>query len=288
MTILQTLRSFAQDRLPTPVLEGARLVRQRFVLAKFHPYTATHLFGGRELTVHINDETARAWYDGDWKVPAEIEVIATRGQLRPGATVFNIGAHHAIVAMILAEQVGDSGRVVAVEALPHNAATARANIATNGVRNVSVVHAAGSDTPGTLRFTPLLNGYVSTGHAPGVEVPAVTVDQLAVEYGLPDVLFMDVEGYEMHVLRGAAKTIHDARPDICVEVHSGGVGLEQFGTVDELLALIPDDYTILVAPPDVEPFVPLAEGRTILDHRARLIALAPPDSSRATFRRNTA
>src|SRR5687768_18107397 len=278
MTILQTLRTLAQDRLPTPVWEGARLVRERFARAVFHPYKVTHRFGGRQLTVHINDETARAWYNGDWRIPAEIQVIAERGKLKPGATVFDIGAHQAIVAMILAEHVGEKGHVIAVEASAHNAETARANIATNSIRNVTVIHAAGSDIPGTLRFTPTLNGHVAAGHAPGVTVTAVTVDQLSAEYGSPDVLFLDVEGYEMHVLRGASETIARERPDICVEVHSGGMGLEQFGTVEELLALIPAGYEIMVAPPDVEPFVPIAEGRRILDQRARLIALAPSDT----------
>ena len=59
--------------------------------------------------------------------------------------------------------------------------------------------------------------------------------------GAPDVLFVDVEGYELHVLRGARLTLETHRPDLFVEVHTDA-GLERFGDADDLLALIPAGY----------------------------------------------
>ena len=131
--------------------------------------------------------------------------------------------------MILAHHVGPSGQVVAVEALPHNARLAAVNRDLNGFAQVHVEAAAVADRPGELEIAMDLDAHVK--HAATdigtVRVPAVTVDELAEWHGPPDVLFIDVEGYECHALRGAARTL-ERRPDCYVEVH-GGCGLEQAG-----------------------------------------------------------
>lgn len=51
------------------------------------------------------------------------------------------------------------------------------------------------------------------------EVPVTTVDALAQECGDPTVITIDVEGAELTVLRGAARTLTDARPAVFVSVH---------------------------------------------------------------------
>ena len=137
-----------------------------------------------------------------------------------------------------------------------------------------MVHAAGADAPGVLRFSPRLNGHVAAPEEASVEVRALTVDELTVSHGAPQTLFVDVEGYELHVLRGARHTLASHHPDLFIEVHVG-VGLERFGTTDDLLALIPRGYEILVAPAQGGAFLPLAEGRDVLRRHARLVALWP-------------
>jgi FkbM family methyltransferase len=202
----------------------------------FSAYVTSHSYGGHELRVSIEDPLARGWYDRDWTRLSEIDLLATWGRLREGATIFDLGAHQCVVALMLAAEVGPSGSVVAVEATRHNAEVGRRNLALNGVRNVVVEHAAAASTEGTISFSPSLNGHVGrTSYAfATVDVPAVTVDSLAGTYGAPDVVFVDVEGFEQHVLAGARRTF-DARPDWFVEVHSG-VGLEeQGGTVRQVL-----------------------------------------------------
>jgi hypothetical protein len=54
----------------------------------------------------------------------------------------------------------------------------------------------------------------------------------------PQVIYIDVEGYESEVLAGAVKTVKHSL-DFYIEVHAG-CGLETFGgTVDKLLTLLP-------------------------------------------------
>lgn len=259
--------------LPRGVYARLGLARDRLALARFHAYVARHRYGGFELAVHIEDEMARGWYDHDWRMMAEIATLAERGRLVAGARVFEIGAHQGVVAMILGKLVGATGQVIAVEATPHNFSIATKNVTLNGLSQVRVLHAAGADTPGVLQFSPRMNGHVAAAGEASVDVRALTVDELTAEHGAPQVLFVDVEGYELHVLRGAERTLREHRPDLFVEIHMGE-GLERFGDAHDLLALIPDGYEVLVSKTDEGPYLPLEAGREILRGHSRIVALA--------------
>jgi FkbM family methyltransferase len=268
------IHAFLRRTLPTRLYSRLGLVREAVARARFAPYVAARSFGGRRLSVHIVDAMGRSWYDHDWAMPAELRLLAERGRLRQGARVFDVGAHQGVVAMMLADLVGTAGQVVAVEATPHNAEVARRNATLNGFSQIIVLQAAGADMPGTLHFSPRMNGHVAAEGEASVPVCAVTVDELAAERGAPDVLFVDVEGFELHVLRGARRTLKEHRPDLFVEVHMG-VGLERFGDADDLLALIPDGYEILVSRTEEGPYRQLDDARDDLRRHSRIVALAP-------------
>jgi FkbM family methyltransferase len=267
------IHAILRRALPTRVYSRLGLVREAVGRARFTPYVASHSFGGRRLSVHITDMMGQSWYDHDWTMPAEIRELAARGRLRTGARVFVVGAHQGVVAMMLGDLVGPSGHVIAVEATPHNAEVARRNVALNALPQVQVVHAAGADAAGTLYFSPRMNGHVAAADEASVAVRALTIDELTAEHGAPDVLFVDVEGYELHVLRGARRTLERDRPDLFVEVHMGE-GLERFGDAEDLLALIPEGYEILVSRTEEGPYRPLAEARDELRHHSRIVALS--------------
>jgi FkbM family methyltransferase len=266
------LHRLLRRALPTRLYSRLGLARDAIDRARFRPYIATHVYGRRSLSVHVTDTMAQGWYDHDWPLPAEIGLLAERGRLREGALVFEIGAHQGVVAMMLGDRVGPGGRVVAMEAALHNAEVAWRNVALNDLTQVVVMHAAGADVPGVVRFAPRYNGHIAAPDEASVEVRALTVDELTARDGAPQVLFIDVEGYELHVLCGARHTIASHHPDLFVEVHVGA-GLERFGTTEDLLALIPSGYEILVAPAERGSFLPLAVARDVLRHHARLLAL---------------
>jgi FkbM family methyltransferase len=269
------LRPLIRRALPERLYTSLGLVREALGRARFRSYVAKRRYGDAALSVHIEDEMGKSWYDHDWRTPAEIETLAARGRLRTGARVFDVGAHQGVVAMMLGGIVGPTGQVVAVEATAHNADVARRNVAINQLAQVSVMHAAGAETPGVLHFAPRHNGHVAGAGEASVAVRAVTVDELTAEHGAPQVVFVDVEGYELHVLRGARRTLDEHRPDLFVEVHMG-VGLERFGDADDLLALLPDGYEVLVSLTEEGPYVPLEQGRDHLRQHSRLVALAKP------------
>lgn len=235
-----SLKAAARALLPEAAYRPIRTWRVRRIVSTFAPYETTRRKGEGNLRLWISDPLGQAWYDNDGPEPLEIDALRSHG-LTSGATVFDLGAHHGVVALMLARSVGALGQVVAVEAEAHNARTAERNAALNGYGNLTVLHAAAGSSSGEIRFAEGLNGHVATSGGLGtVRVPLVSVDDLAERFGDPDVILIDVEGFEAEVLRGATSTIARHRPTMLVEVHVGE-GLEEAGSgATEVLALLTD------------------------------------------------
>ena len=236
-----------------------------------------HQYGGAAFRVHLTDPTAEKWYDVDWPRLAEIDLLK-KHRLTAGATVFDIGAHQGIVALMLAQLVGGGGRIIAVEANQHNADVAQRNALANQAGQVAVVEAAVARTAGEIVFNQgLWNGQVDDGRGEkgGTKVRAVTVDALANEYGQPDVLYIDVEGYECEVLAGAANVLSN-RPDCFVEAHVG-IGLENLGgSVGRLESFFPKEHYTLYMKPDQadRDWEPFSTDSAVTHERFFIVAIA--------------
>jgi FkbM family methyltransferase len=255
-----------------------RVWRVNYMRSRFQRRRVRHNYGGHLLEVELVDPMGAGWYDHETPELPEIELLKEHG-LRPGAKVFDIGAHQCVVAMVLAKTVGPEGFVLAVEANSENYAAGEKNRKLNGIENCKVLHAAGAAQSGTLTFNRGTNGQVDdgTGQWGQVQVDAYSVDDLAARFGDPDVLFIDVEGFECELLRGARRTLGRG-PDCFVEVHVNA-GLEKFGgSVAEVLNLFPPGYTFFAAVPDGH-FAPFQPGSTLTLDRFFLVAIAPKDAS---------
>jgi FkbM family methyltransferase len=75
---------------------------------------------------------------------------------------------------------------------------------------------------------------------PAIKIESITVDAMIERYGMPDLIKIDVEGYELNVLRGLTKKVND----ICFEWHEEesnnlykilehlqSLGYDQFGVI---------------------------------------------------------
>jgi FkbM family methyltransferase len=249
-----------------------RMLRRHHMLATFERRRVRHNYGGYDLEVELVDPMGADWYDHDHPELPEVALLKKHG-LRPGARVFDIGAHQCVVAMMLSKTVGPDGFVLAVEASPENCEAGEQNRKLNSLDNLRILHAAGAAKSGTLIFNRGTNGQVDDGSGEWgqIEVQAYSVDDLAERFGAPNVLFIDVEGFECELLRGAQKTLA-GKPDCFVEVHVNA-GLEKFGgSVSQVLSLFPAGYEFFGAVPD-QPFGPFQEDSAMVRDRFFLVAI---------------
>jgi FkbM family methyltransferase len=271
-----SLRGAAKSVLPQAVTNRIRVAAYRWTLSRFRPYQVQRTWAGYPFELWISDPTSESWYGNDVpEIPPEFSFLGQH-RLRSGATVFDCGAHQCVIAMVLGKFVGATGKVVAVEASPLNYETALRNIRLNDARNVTALHAAVSDNLDSIEFNLRGNGQVDdgTGAWGRVAVPSVTVDELAARHGAPDVLFVDVEGFEAKVLRGAIDTLSRHRPDCFVEMHVG-CGLEKFGgSVKSIASLLSElGYDLWMSGPAFDRFVPFSGDSPIVATRFFLIAI---------------
>lgn len=251
-----------------------RLARVWSSVRFYRERKVTHVYGGFPLSIWLTDPLAQGWYDADWSDLSEITLLKT-GRLKAGARVFDLGAHQCVVAMMLSRIVGTEGQVVALEANQHNAQVGERNRALNDIAQLKVLHGAASKDSGTIDFGRGLNGAVAAEDQEwGLQrVRAYSVDELAREFGRPDVLFIDVEGFECEVLKGARETLRHG-PDVFIEVHSG-CGLERFGgSRQEIMnAVATDRYMLFATDGESAQFLPLSGADMLPEKRFFLVAL---------------
>lgn len=152
-------------------------------------------------------------------------------QLRPGQTVFDIGANVGFFSVLAAHLVGSTGMVYAFEPVPDNARTVRENASLNGFQHVKVVEKAATDHAGRelLILTRDAGGatLASTNEHPPDAVREMTVELIRIDDMVsagtlrpPDFIKIDVEGAEIAVMRGMQQTLQDHHPLVLFEVDS--------------------------------------------------------------------
>jgi len=218
------------ERWCLAIRHDRRLARADWLWKRVRPGydTVTRILGRRGLVRVINgtDEirispTVRTM--GEAYEPAVWAQIMA--ELRRGDTLVDVGAHLGLYTVAAARRVGSAGRVVAFEPDPESFALLAAHVRLNGVADrVELVKAAVGDRNGRVPFRGgrQLESCVLAIAPPGERtVPCVSLDD-ALGKRHVDVLKIDVEGYEVHVLRGARRLLRDParRPRaVFLEIH---------------------------------------------------------------------
>lgn len=142
-----------------------------------------------------------------------------------GDSMFDVGANAGYYTVLGGRIVGDSGQVVAIEPASANVHNLHNNVRTNQLTNVKVFQGAAGDKNGTVRFHD--GAGTGTGHISKEgrsKIPMRSLDDLATAYDVvPTTLKIDVEGAELHVLRGATRLLTDAKPKILLSTHGQAV-----------------------------------------------------------------
>lgn len=185
-------------------------------LSTFRPYVRTLRPGGIPIKVPIVDLFSEDWY-GEWLETSSELAWIRRELLRPGDIVADCGANIGFTSAFFAHCVGPTGHVHAFEPLPRNAAAVRRSVELNELANVTVVNAAVGSARGTVRLATGFGNAVIDAASGTLDVPVLTLDEHFADTR-PDFLKIDVEGYELEVLRGA-RAILARRPKVALEIH---------------------------------------------------------------------
>jgi len=154
--------------------------------------------------------------------------------LVPGNVAVDAGANIGIYSQFLARCVGPAGAVYSFEPAPEHFERLRA--AARGFPNMHILQAAVGERSGRseLYLSDTLNvdhrAYVShkvTRRT--VQIEMVALDDYFSPGQRVDLIKMDIQGYELHALRGAGRVLAD-NPDIKLLLELWPYGLKQAGT----------------------------------------------------------
>jgi FkbM family methyltransferase len=138
--------------------------------------------------------------------PDRPEMLVWRRVLRNGGLFVDVGANVGTYTIWAAEQ---GAEVIALEPAADTFGLLEENIALNGYA-VTAVRAAAGDHCGSARFTAGLDAGNSLAADGPVVTELVTVDSLIGDRQVTG-MKVDVEGFELDVLRGAARALADRR-----------------------------------------------------------------------------
>lgn len=191
---------------------------------------------------------------------AEPELRGLDALVRPGDEVFDVGAANGMYTIPFAALVGPRGRVHSCEPHPLRQRQLRALRAALGVRQVRLKDAAVGSEPGDFtmrvpyRFVFPIYGHAHIARGAQIDptvrtrswtTPVHTIDGIVESDAIASVSFIkvDVEGFEPHVIEGAAATIDRDRPSLLLEIedrHLARYGRDGDGFVSGLLERWPE------------------------------------------------
>lgn len=184
----------------------------------------------------------------------EKEVMqAISDNLKPGHIAYDVGANIGYLTLAMAKRVSQKkgGCVYAFEPSPNTFRLLATNAQLNRQWPVEPYQIALSDTNGIGVFSSFEYDVVSRlgdhtsqyQDAQKTRVRVETLDSFIAEFELPppDFIKIDVEGFELHVLRGMRHLLETAHPTLIIETHP----LEEdsdspVDSLDQVMAMLTD------------------------------------------------
>lgn len=165
--------------------------------------------------------------------------------ITPGDICWDIGANIGFYTCLLASQVEGTGAVVAFEPAAHTFGYLCENVSLNYFSNVTAVNkglgnkieqrhlyyseAALAEGTASLKYT--------NGHSTAERVTLDTIDNLIGELPIPNFIKIDVEGYQLEVLRGGEHCLKMHAPLLMAELKDvGETNRDDFSEIEQYIA----------------------------------------------------
>jgi len=158
--------------------------------------------------------------------------------IRPGMTVIDVGANLGYYALLESRLVGPKGKVYAIEPVAQNYEVLVKNIELNKAHNVKAFRLAMGSVNGCMEMLLSCNSnhgtfmdaslfsnfYTERMEKIGrnkVQMEMLTLDKFIEDQGIEkvDLIRMDVEGYEVEIVKGMAETLVKLSPQLLIELH---------------------------------------------------------------------
>jgi FkbM family methyltransferase len=171
---------------------------------------------GQKMRLDISEHIQRNIYLGVFE---RMETGLVSAWLKPGMVFVDVGANVGYYSLLAASLVGAQGRVVAVEPSPYAYQRLKQTITSGNLPNIAAVQLALGSANTTLDLPmPSETGWI---HSPSffsddvakVNVKVRKLDDCMDEWGISvvDLIKIDVEGFELEVLRGAESSLRSGR-----------------------------------------------------------------------------
>jgi FkbM family methyltransferase len=240
--------------------------------SSFTPYVKKKIVEGVAFDFLIGDADGRSWYDVDCTDPDWPEMRFMRDRMvRQGDVVFECGGHHGCTAVMLSHWVGPTGKVVTFEPHPRNAEILRQNLTLNNIGNATLHQCAIGAGRGKVAMRDVSNSSVlmDTNAPVTGNVELAKADDFQSEK--PTLLKIDVEGFEVEVLKGAAEILK-TRPRLAIEVHTDALG--RYGTsMVELLSYLDTSVYELWIQWDDDAYPVMYDSNVPITSRVHLFAI---------------
>jgi FkbM family methyltransferase len=209
------------------------------------------------------------------------EEMFWRGLPLDGLVIYDVGAFHGILTLFFASRCS---RVISYEPNEINQGRLVENIRLNNLTNIQVRKLGVGSQPGlgTLHYSPEMAGGGSLRpNAIGsvvqdIEITTLDHDIAASALPVPDLIKIDIEGWELEALQGARETLAKYHPALFLEMH-GETPREKHRKASAIVAFLCDaGYTDIV---HVETGATITPGDVTVAAEGHLYCLCPTNIS---------
>ncbi len=179
--------------------------------------------------------------------------------VQPGMTAIDIGANIGATTLNLAKKVGSHGKVFSFEPSPYNFSQASINISLNNFSNIVLINQGLGNKKTTANLynvntnnrgmQRLLKDSAENNLYDKTEVEIDTLDTSMQKYNVtnPSIIKIDVEGYELNVLKGGIETIKKYKPALFIELDDNNLKEQGSNAGDLIQFLLALEYKIVNA-----------------------------------------
>jgi len=147
--------------------------------------------------------------------------------LKKGNVVVEIGANIGYYALVESKIVGNTGKVYAIEPHPENINSLKKNIKINKYENIEVYSIAIGEVNGVAKMNVSTHSNLHSlfirnfDHIiKSMKINVITLDNFLKNKRFPNLIRMDLEGYEYNILKGMKKILKAKKPLILfIELH---------------------------------------------------------------------